>query len=697
MTTAGTDEGWEGRVLASQFRIERQLGKGGMGVVYLATQIGMDRKVVIKVMHRALSLNVTAVERFRREAQSVGRLNHPNIVQVHMFGEVEDGALYIAMEYVEGRSLAEEMQRTGAMHEARALRIVDQVLSALVEAHGVAIIHRDLKPDNIMLGDRQGNPDYVKVLDFGLAKVFGDVQKEETLTQAGMVTGTPRYMSPEQACGLKLDSRADIYSLGVMLYEMVTGVHPFEAESALDYMHKHTTEEIPPPRERVSGLQLMPRTEGLLMKALAKDPKERFQSAREMQRELRTILRDFPDASREFPTPLTAAEEPRMPPGPGVTTRVRRAQNRRLGLAVGIIGAVTLLLVAAVIFMFLEARSRQEEAAKGAAESAPVAAAADGRAEAEPTPQTAERAPAADDEVPEEPVAPATEPSDPPTAGWGTEVPDEEDEAAYEAALRKEIEAAVVKALAQEAMLAPGDEGIALVPPSVETLPVVPEADDDPDVGEPVRRPKGPTLEGLAFGDLPVMEGAELVARTEETLAYATTASGDAVLGFYRSWAQGKGCTIRGSESSLLFGDGCLLSTLAYMADESMTTQAPHMVTMVFGKERPLPAVSGVGPFGELLPEGSRISMLSAMAVMYDVKRPVSEVIAFYEERYDGKAGLNLSRTKGFGTEQLVIFSQTQATDFMTLTVTPGAKRGMAQVTATSRKAMESYGYGAGM
>ena len=290
-----------GQVIASQFNILRKLGAGGMGAVYLAEQLGMDRKVVVKVMHPELTAGSSkAVERFKREAKAVAQLNHPNIVQVYVFGQTPGGQMYLAMEYIEGRDLTADLQR-GALEQPRALKILDQVCSALIEAHAAGVVHRDLKPDNIMLTDRHGNPDYVKVLDFGIAKMADP--GAAAITQAGAVFGTPRYMAPEQAKGIHIDARADIYALGVILYEMLTGAHPFrDATTALEYIVKHATEEIPSVGVDYSDLHITPRIDALLMRCLAKEPDARFQSARELQREVRLALRDFPEAARGFPT-----------------------------------------------------------------------------------------------------------------------------------------------------------------------------------------------------------------------------------------------------------------------------------------------------------------------------------------------------------------------------------------------------------
>ncbi|MFO0746458.1 MAG: serine/threonine-protein kinase [Myxococcota bacterium] len=266
-----------GATLASQFRIVRRLGQGGMGAVYAAVQVDMDRPVVVKVMHAEVAGNEKAVERFKREAKAVAALNHPNIVSVYAFGQTDDGELFLAMELIDGPDVAHVIMDGGALGERRALGITEQALAALVEAHSHGIVHRDLKPENLMLSRRHGQDDWVKVLDFGIAKVMDQDPDRPALTREGAVFGTPRYMAPEQVRGERVDARTDLYALGLVLYEMITGRHPFGQRAPLDYMIAHVSEPTPPPDGVTAA------TAALLERALAKEPDERFASAREMK------------------------------------------------------------------------------------------------------------------------------------------------------------------------------------------------------------------------------------------------------------------------------------------------------------------------------------------------------------------------------------------------------------------------------
>ena len=319
MNAHGSPRDLIGRTIASQFRIVRKLGAGGMGAVYLAEQIDMDRPVVLKVLHPELSAgSPNAVERFKREGRLVARVNHPHIVQVYVFGQIEDGGqLYLAMEFVDGLTLTQAMADGRPMPAARVLRIADQILAALIEAHGQGLVHRDLKPDNIMLTERHGGTDYVKVLDFGIAKMVEE--RGGTVTEAGSIFGTPRYMSPEQGRGDAVDARTDLYSLGVLLFELLTAHHPFEARSTLDYLLKHQVEPPPPMGERYPELGIPPRLSQLVATLLQKDREQRYASAGEVRQLVHSAMADLPSGVRPWPTPVPGGGSARPAPSPPTT------------------------------------------------------------------------------------------------------------------------------------------------------------------------------------------------------------------------------------------------------------------------------------------------------------------------------------------------------------------------------------------
>ncbi len=279
-----------GRTIAGKYRVEQMIGEGGMGKVYKATQLALDKPVVLKVLRQALLGDERTVARFQREAKAASRLNHPNSISVLDFGQADDGAMYIAMEYVQGKDLHQILSREWPLPESRVVRVMGQVLSALADAHSVGVIHRDLKPENIMVSQGRSEPDFVKVLDFGIAKIVdGSEDDGPALTRAGFVCGTPEYMSPEQARGAKLDHRSDLYAVGVILYQLVTGMLPFDSDSAVGFATKHLTEIPPPPTKRRPDARVSPTMERLIMKALSKNPDERPQTAEQFRAELLAI------------------------------------------------------------------------------------------------------------------------------------------------------------------------------------------------------------------------------------------------------------------------------------------------------------------------------------------------------------------------------------------------------------------------
>ncbi len=276
-----------GIILDDKYRLEEKIGEGGMGKVYKATHIHMAHTLAIKVLHPHLSSDNTALERFRREAQATAHIRHPNAVTVSDFGVSKDtGIAYLAMEFLEGLELREKIQQKKCLDYEESYLIVEQTCRALQAAHAKGIIHRDLKPDNIWLLTTEEGFENVKVLDFGIAKLKSS--NSMNLTQHGMIVGTPYYMSPEQCKGEELDSRSDIYSLGVIIYEMLTGNVPFMASTPMGVALKHTQESPLPPHELRSDLPAP--IEAVIMRALEKRREDRQSSALELAQEFEAAL-----------------------------------------------------------------------------------------------------------------------------------------------------------------------------------------------------------------------------------------------------------------------------------------------------------------------------------------------------------------------------------------------------------------------
>ena len=241
-----------GRTFDDKYRLDARLGEGGMGTVYRATHLLIERPVAVKVLNPRMVTDEAARERFRREARAAGRLQHSNAVAVTDFGETRDGLVYIVMELLEGRPMRELLARESPLDPARAVSLMLQASAAVAAAHDAGVIHRDLKPGNIFVVQRPNAPHIVKVLDFGIAKLAadttgGDEEGESnpvnTLTGTGVMIGTPRYMSPEQCDGAPLTPASDVYSLGVILYEMLTGQTPFSGATPLALALKHSSEQ----------------------------------------------------------------------------------------------------------------------------------------------------------------------------------------------------------------------------------------------------------------------------------------------------------------------------------------------------------------------------------------------------------------------------------------------------------------------
>lgn len=285
-----------GTVLADRYRVERLLSKGGMGAVFEATQLGLDRAVAVKMLLPTLSRDEKVQERFRREARSVAALRHPNIIQIYDYGISEHGP-YIVMEFARGQSLR-QLLRSGAMNIEMAVGLMEQICSAIASAHSAGIIHRDLKPDNIIIETHPDGSVHAKVLDFGIAKMR-EVHSEHADTGLANLTGaniigSPAYMSPEQSLGLELDARSDVYALGIMLYEMLTGETPFgKAPAGAMLLRQINTPPQPVSQKRT---EIPPALESVVMKSLAKDRDFRYASATDFARALRFALQD-PEAA----------------------------------------------------------------------------------------------------------------------------------------------------------------------------------------------------------------------------------------------------------------------------------------------------------------------------------------------------------------------------------------------------------------
>jgi len=267
-----------GSVIADRYHIVKKLGEGGMGAVYLGEHVKMHRKSAIKVMSQGMANDPDAIARFNREAANAARITHPNVCAIYDFGETTDGVIYLAMEFIEGEALTDVIAREGALPPARAGRILAQTADALQAAHDLGIVHRDLKPDNIMIARARDGSDVVKVVDFGIAKAMGG-EEGQKVTKTGLVVGTPEYMSPEQLSGDTLDGRSDIYSLAIVLYRMLTGVLPFQADSAQETMIKRLTDDPIPLNDARPGLSFPTRLQDVMDRALARMPGDRYASA----------------------------------------------------------------------------------------------------------------------------------------------------------------------------------------------------------------------------------------------------------------------------------------------------------------------------------------------------------------------------------------------------------------------------------
>ncbi len=286
-STAGPPDPMIGRVLAGRYRLTQKIGEGGMGVIYKAIHVMMGRTCAIKLLTNISADHQTAVVRFNREAKMASSIDNPHAVTIFDFGENEEGVLYLVMEFIDGKPLSQLMIKEKQVDPKRAVNITSQIAEALEAAHRLGIVHRDLKPDNIMLCQKPGEPDYVKVLDFGIAKSVSD-DGSDNVTKTGYVLGTPVYMSPEQLAGEKVDGRSDIYSLAIIVYEMICGGLPFEGENSQAIMIKRIMTDPVPLRDRLPSVN--DALEREVMAALSRDPETRTQTVQAFASQLQTAL-----------------------------------------------------------------------------------------------------------------------------------------------------------------------------------------------------------------------------------------------------------------------------------------------------------------------------------------------------------------------------------------------------------------------
>jgi serine/threonine protein kinase len=364
-----------GRSIAGKFAVESIIGRGAMGAVYKARQIALDKYVAIKVMRDDAAKDLAYAARFRREARAASRLDHPNSIQVIDYGEEPDGLLYIAMEYLDGVDLFRTISEDWPLPDARIVDILSQVLAALAVAHDMGVVHRDLKPENIMMltrVDDEGRArDLVKVCDFGIAKITDalpqradgdrrDAEKGRALTTTGLLVGTPEYMSPEQCRGEALDARADLYSVGVILYQLLTGRVPFDAATPIDVVVKHIAEE-PTPPSRIDA-RVSAKLEAVCLRAMRKKRDERHASAREMRVELRAALDGVPAAQESRP------RAPPSRPGPSSAETLPALESTKRGKGRGRV--LTALAAAALLATGVAAATYATRGHSGATASA---------------------------------------------------------------------------------------------------------------------------------------------------------------------------------------------------------------------------------------------------------------------------------------------------------------------------------------
>ncbi|MCA9596234.1 MAG: protein kinase [Myxococcales bacterium] len=416
----GADAEWDpdedpllGGVVDGRYQVEHVLGEGGMGTVYAVRHVTLGRRFALKALRRDLAQDSDLPPRFIQEAKAAAAVSHPNVVQITDFGTLPSGQPYFVMELLDGVPLSRVIRDGGPVPVQRAVGIAAQVAQALAAAHVAGVVHRDLKPDNIQVSP-MGDRDLVKVLDFGLAKVAGGSR----FTRAGMVFGTPHYMSPEQAAGEPSDHRVDVYALGIVLYEMLTGKLPFEADTFMGVLTKHIYMTPSLPSQVLGDARVLGPLEAVVMRCLEKKPDKRFASMDELLAELESAagalgfseapISDAPTSRRSVPVVSS--------PAPTVIDSVQLPIVKRRFPPWVVVGGVLLLLVVVAAFGL-----GGQSSPAGAASASPVPSAPDTATPAEPIVSAADQPPESPQvEVSASAPAPAPEP---PKAATGAAVP----------------------------------------------------------------------------------------------------------------------------------------------------------------------------------------------------------------------------------------------------------------------------------
>jgi len=302
----------EGRILGGRWLVGELAARGGMSSVYRGRDEQEGTPVAVKVLRLGLKPELRSADRFRREARAASRLDHPNVVSIRAHGEIDTGQRYLILDYIDGVGLHQIIHKQAPLGIRRALHVTAQIAEGLAHAHQNGVLHRDLKPGNVQLIHQRGEADVVKILDFGLAKII-DLEETDTITRAGLVFGTPEYMAPEQAVGQKVDARCDIYALGTILFEMLTGKPPFKGKGVFETLRMQVGATPPRPSEARQDIQVPPIVERIIMRCLEKQPENRFTSAVQLARALRAVGRQLSSSRKEsVSSGITDSQTPTM-------------------------------------------------------------------------------------------------------------------------------------------------------------------------------------------------------------------------------------------------------------------------------------------------------------------------------------------------------------------------------------------------